>query len=78
MNTAFFFEIQPVLDDAILLDQFKKQDIFFSYFQVAQKYYLFFYREKPIDIDFLYQSVDVIQEKNSRLWKIKFKFFRIN
>jgi len=44
---------------------------FFSYFLVNQKYYLFFYHKKPIDIEFLYQSVDVIQELDSKKRKIR-------
>ena len=49
----------------------KNKHIFFSYFQVNQKYYLFFYTEKSIEIDFLYQGVDVIQELDSKKRKIR-------
>jgi hypothetical protein len=37
---------------------------------VDQKYYLFFYAEKSIEIDFLYQAVDGIQELDSKKRKI--------
>jgi hypothetical protein len=49
----------------------KEQNIFFSYFQVDQNYYLFLYRQESIDINFLYQSVDVIQEFDSKQRKIR-------
>jgi len=54
MNNIFFFQTQQIPDDAILFDPFKKQKVSFSYFQVDQKYYLFFYSQKSIDINFLY------------------------
>ena len=36
-----------------------------------QKYYLFVYLQKSIEIDFLYQSVDVIQELDSKKRQIR-------
>ena len=83
MNTAFFFQTKQIpvrnksshgaslRDDSSLFDEFKKQNIFFSYFLVDQKYYLFLYAQKSIDIDFLYHSVDVIQELDSKQRKIR-------
>ena len=71
MNKAFFFETEGISDPSILLDEFESQGIFFSYFEVDQKYYLFFYSEKWIEIDFLYQSIDVIQELNSKKREIR-------
>ena len=65
MKNIFFFQTQPSI-----FDQLKQQNIFFSYFQVDQKYYLFFYSQKSIDIHFLYQFVDVIQELDSKQRKI--------
>jgi hypothetical protein len=71
MNTPFFFQTKQISDDTILFQEFKKQKIFFSYFLVDQKYYLFLYSQKPIGIDFLYQFVDVIQELDSKKRKIR-------
>jgi hypothetical protein len=71
MNNAYFFETQQIPDHANIFDQFKGNTIFFSYFQVDQKYYLFFYSQEPIKIDFLYQAVDVIQELDSKKRKIR-------
>jgi hypothetical protein len=34
INNIFFFQTQQISNDTILFDQFKKQKIFFSYFQV--------------------------------------------
>jgi len=45
---AFFFEIQQIPDNSNIFDQLKKQELFFSYFQVDQKYYLFFFTDKNI------------------------------
>ena len=50
---------------------FSYQNIFFSYFQVDRNYYLFLYAQKSIDINFLYQSIDVIQELDSKQRKIR-------
>jgi hypothetical protein len=71
MKNAFFFETQQIPDHGIIFDQFKNQTVFFSYFQVDQKYYLFFYNQNAIEIDFLYQAVDVIQELDSRKRKLR-------
>jgi hypothetical protein len=38
---------------------------------VDQNYYLFLYAQKPIQIDFLYQEIDVIQELDSKKRKIR-------
>ena len=71
MKTAFFFQTQQIPDSSSIFDQLKNQPIFFSYFQVDQKYYFFFSSQKSIDIDFLYQSVHVIQELDSKQRKIR-------
>lgn len=49
-----------------IFDQLKNKQLFFSYFQVDQNYYLFLYGQESIDIEFLYQSVDVIQELDKK------------
>ena len=67
MKNAFFFQTQP----SSIFDQFKQQKIFFSYFQLDQNYYLFLYAQESIDINFLYQSVDVIKELDSKQRKIR-------
>ena len=72
VETAFFFQIQEIPDHRIIFDEFRKQEIFFSYFQVDQNYYLFFYHQKPIEIDFIYESVDVLQKLDSKKRKIRF------
>ena len=70
-QNPFFFEIEPIPENSSLFDEFKNQKIFFSYFQVDQNYYLFFYAQEPIDINLLYQYVDVIQELDSKQRKIR-------
>ncbi len=71
MENVFFFQTKQIHDNTNLFDQFKKQKIFYSYFQVDQNYFLFFYRQTPIDLQFLYQFVDVIQELDSKQRKIR-------
>jgi len=71
MQNAFFFETQEIPSETSLFDQFNQQKIFFSYFQVDQNYYLFVYAQQSIDINLLYQSVEVIQELDSKQRKIR-------
>jgi hypothetical protein len=71
MQNIFFFQTQQIHDNTNLFDQLKKQNIFYSYFKVDQNYYLFFYRQTPIDLQFLYQFVDVIQELDYKKRKIR-------
>jgi len=68
MKTLEYFFKRKKLE---MFDQLKKQKLFFSYFLVQNKYYLFFYAQKPIDINFLYQSVQGIDELDSKQRKIR-------
>jgi hypothetical protein len=52
-------------------EEFKNQTIFFSYFQVNQKYYIFFSTQKPISIHFLYQSVDILEKLSIKQRKLR-------
>jgi hypothetical protein len=69
--TAFFFEIQSIPDDTILFDQFQQQNIFYSYFQVEQNYYLFVSSQKFIDIDSIDPFIHIIQELDTKQRKIR-------
>ena len=71
MNKAFFFQTQQIPDTSSVFDQLKQQNIFFSYFQVDQNYYLFLFSQKSIDVNFLYQSVEIIEELDSKQRKIR-------
>ena len=71
MKNIFFFQTQQIPNDTILFDEFQKQNISFSYFQVDQNYYLVLYAQSLIDINFLYQSIDVIQELDSKKRQIR-------
>jgi hypothetical protein len=71
MEKIFFFQTQQIPDSSSIFDQLKQQKIFFSYFQVDQNYYLFLYAQQSIDINLLYQSVEVIQELDSKQRKIR-------
>jgi hypothetical protein len=71
MKIAFFFQTQQIPDSSSIFDQLKQQKIFFSYFQVDQNYYLLLYAQQSIDINLLYQSVEGIQELDSKQRKIR-------
>ena len=71
MNHVFFFQTQQIHDNTNLFDQLKKQNIFYSYFQVDQNYYLFIFSQKSIDINFFYQSVKIIEELDFKQRKIR-------
>jgi hypothetical protein len=71
MNSAFFFQTQQIHDNSNLFDELKQQKIFFSYFQVDRNYYLFLYAQKSMEIDFIYQSIHLIQELDSKQRKIR-------
>ena len=71
MENIFFFQRQQIPDSSSIFNQLKEQKIFYSYFQVDQNYYLFLFSQKPIDINFLYQSDEIIQELDSKQRKIR-------
>ena len=71
MENIFFFQTQQIHDKTNLFDQLKKQNIFYSYFKVDQNYYLFVYAQQSIDINLLYQSVEIIQELDYKQRKIR-------
>ena len=71
MHNIFFFQTRQIPDDTILFDQFKQQKIFFSYFQVDQNYYLFLYAQESIQLDTIYQSVQLIEELYYKQLKIR-------
>jgi len=71
MENIFFFQTQQIHDNTNLFDQLKKQNIFYSYFKVDQNYYLFVYAQQSIDINLLYQSVEIIQELDYKQRKIR-------
>ena len=76
-QNAFFFEIQQIpdtdtdTDNSNIFDELKKQELFFSYFQVDQKYYLVFYGQKFIDIDLIDPFIQIIEELDTKQRKIR-------
>ena len=71
MDNVFFFQTQQIPDNSILFEELPKQELFFSYFQVDQKYYLFFYGQKTIDMNCLYQPLNGIEELDSKKQQIR-------
>lgn len=61
MANVYFFEINQIPKDEVILDQLKKQEIFFSYFPVNQKYCFLSYNKKSIEIDFFVATVNFIK-----------------
>ena len=68
---AFFFETQQISEDSLIFEQLKKQELFFSDFQVNRKYYLFFYRQTYIDIDLIEPHIQIIQELDRKQRQVR-------
>jgi len=66
MVNVYFFQISKITKDGVLLDQVKIRGIFFSYFQVDKKYYLFLYDKKLIEIDFFATTTNFIKKLDSK------------
>ena len=58
-------------NDSLIFDEFKNQTISFSYFQADQKYYLFFYSQKSIDIDLIDPFIHILQELDTKQRQIR-------
>ena len=74
MNTqqnAFFFKIQQIPEYSKIFDELQTQQFFFSYFQVDQNYYLFFYQQKFIDIDQIEPFIDILAELDTKQRKTR-------
>lgn len=71
MRNVYFFQVSQISQNEIILYQLKEHKIFFSYFQVNEHYYLFFYDEKPIKIDFFDKINSFIKELDSKKRKIR-------
>ena len=68
---AFFFQTQEIPDNSLLFDELKNQQLFFSYFQVHQDYYLFFYEQKSIDIGRIEPLIHILDELDRKQRKIR-------
>jgi hypothetical protein len=63
--------MEQIPENSTLFDEFKNQEIFFSYFLVDQKYYLFFYEQKSIDIDRIEPFIHILDELDTKQRKIR-------
>ena len=70
-QNAFFFETQQISENSPIFEELQKQELFFSYFQIDQKYYLFFYRQKFIDIDLIDPFINILAELDTKQRKIR-------
>ena len=70
-QNAFFFEIEEIPENSPIFEELQKEELFFSYFQVDQKYYLFFYGQKSIDINLIELHLQIIEELDRKQRKIR-------
>ena len=70
-QNAFFYQIQPTSDNLTVFEELTNQQLFFSYFQVDQKYYLFFYQQKSIDIDRIEPLIHILDELDRKQRQIR-------
>ena len=65
------FEIQQIPEDSKIFDELKNQQVYFFYFQVNQKYYLFFYKQKSIYIDRIETLIYILDELDRKQRQIR-------
>ena len=70
-QTAFFFEIEPIPEDSKIFEELEKQELFFSYFRIKKKYYLFFYQQRFINIDQIEPFIQILEELDTKQRKIR-------
>jgi len=70
-TNACFFEIEEIPEDSLIFEQLKKQELFFSYFQVDRNYYLFFYGQTHIDIDLIEPQIQILQELDRKQRQVR-------
>lgn len=71
MQNVYFFQINKISQDAIILEQLKEQGIFFSYFKVDRKHYLLLYDKKLFKIDFIIATFNYLIHLNVKKRKIR-------
>jgi hypothetical protein len=49
----------------------EKKNLFFSYFQIDQKYYILIFAEEAFELDFIYKFLNIIQELNTKKRRIR-------
>lgn len=68
---AYFFKIEKISEDSLIFEQLQKEELFFSYFQVDQNSYLFFYGETNIDMDLIDPHIHILEELDRKQRKIR-------
>ena len=66
LKNIVFFEIKKILNPLNIFKMMKKKNLFFSYFQVDQKFYILVFAEEAFEPDFLYKFLIIIQELNRK------------
>ena len=70
-QNAFFFQTKRIPKNSRIFQELEKQELFFSYFKIKEKYYLFFYGQKFIDIDVIDPYIDILDELDTKKRKIR-------
>lgn len=72
---AHLLKINPIDENSSLFQEFKKRKFFFQYFQLETDYFLLIYGKKDeesnIDTEFFLESIEVIQELNTRKRRLR-------
>lgn len=70
---AIFLEIQKITNPQLIWEELQTKGLFFSYFQVDNRYYFFGYgaNENFLDLEVIYQRMTVIQELDTKQRKIR-------
>lgn len=69
MNHAFLFETEEINEK--VFEKFESEEISYSYFSALQKYYLFGFQKEPLNLNDLYQWIQVREHLDSKKRRIR-------
>jgi len=69
MTNVFLFETKKI--DKSKFYEFTIREIFYAYFLANHKYYLFIFQKESIDLNFIFQLVEVVDKLDSRKRQIR-------
>ena len=70
LKNIVFFEIEKISNPLNIFKMMKKKNLFFSYFQVDQKFYVLAFSKEAFKPNFLYKFFIIIQELNKKTRRI--------
>lgn len=73
MENIYFFELKEIQQSKFsnIFVDLKNKNIFFSHFQVDQKFYLLIFNRQSFDPEFCYQTFNGLQELNTKHRRIR-------